>query len=203
MKSEIIGIKGKNYRYMTPRELFSDNIYYDDYIYNGVLKGSNSCLTKRGRQRGIAKKRERSRERSRESIEENEEFKIKEKTIEKNNLREKNTKKKPKKDLNLENKDEVMKIIYTQNFIKGFWNENEETKIIIEKYRKEYNLIKKLKNKKIDDKVAITIIIIYFIHKEYPGLLTELSRIIKKAKIFIAKSLNISYENVLKEIGIN
>ena len=71
MKSEIIGIKGKNYRYMTPRELFSDDIYDDDYIYNGVLEGSNSYLTKRGRQR------------SRESIEENEEFKIKEKTIEK------------------------------------------------------------------------------------------------------------------------
>jgi hypothetical protein len=104
-----------------------------------------------------------------------------------------------KKDL----KDDVMKIINTQNFIEGYWSENKQTKIIKEKYQKEYNLIKNLKNEKINDNVAITIIIIYFIYKEHFELLKELSRIIKKAKLFIKKEIKISYEQIIKDIGIN
>jgi hypothetical protein len=96
-----------------------------------------------------------------------------------------------------------MKIINTQNFIEGFWSENKQTKIIKEKYQKEYNLIKNLKNEKINDNVAITIIIIYFIYKEHFELLKELSRIIKKAKLFIKKEIKISYEQIIKDIGIN
>ena len=96
-----------------------------------------------------------------------------------------------------------MKIINTQNFIEGFWSENKQTKIIKEKYQKEYNLIKNLKNEKINDNVAITIIIIYFIYNEHFELLKELSRIIKKAKLFIKKEIKISYEQIIKDIGIN
>ena len=96
-----------------------------------------------------------------------------------------------------------MKIINTQNFIEGYWSENKQTKIIREKYQKEYNLIKNLKNEKINDNVAITIIIIYFIYKEHFELLKELSRIIKKAKLFIKKEIKISYEQIIKDIGIN
>ena len=96
-----------------------------------------------------------------------------------------------------------MKIINTQNFIEGYWSENKQTKIIKEKYQKEYNLIKNLKNEKINDNVAITIIIIYFIYKEHFELLKELSRIIKKAKLFIKKEIKISYEQIIKDIGIN
>ena len=33
-------------------------------------------------------------------------------------------------------------MIGTQNFIEGYWEENEYTKIIKEKYQKEYDLIK-------------------------------------------------------------
>lgn len=78
-------------------------------------------------------------------------------------------------------------MIKTHNFIKWFWSENKETKIITEKYKKEYDLIKgiKNKNKNISDDVAMMIIIIYFIYKEHSKLLKELSKIIKKAKIFI------------------
>ena len=96
-----------------------------------------------------------------------------------------------------------MKIINTQNFIEGYWSENKQTKIIKEKYQKEYNLIKNLKNEKINDNVAITVIIIYFIYKEHFELLKELSRIIKKAKLFIKKEIKISYEQIIKDIGIN
>ena len=98
-------------------------------------------------------------------------------------------------------KDDVMKIINTQNFVEGFWSENEQTKIILKKYKKEYDLIKKLKNKNINDNVAITVVIIYFIYKEHTELLKELSRIIKKAKLFIKKETKITYDNIIKEIG--
>ena len=61
----------------------------------------------------------------------------------------------------------------------------------------------KLENKNINDKVAITILIIYFINKEYSGLINELVMIIKKANKFIQQITNDNYENILKSIGIN
>ena len=96
-----------------------------------------------------------------------------------------------------------MKIIKTQNFIKGYWDENNKTKIIKEKYKNEFNLLKGLKNKNINDNVIMTIIMIYFIYKEHSELLTELSRIIKKAKIFIKKETKSTYEDIIKKIQIN
>ena len=46
-----------------------------------------------------------------------------------------------KNDLN--NKDDFMKMINTQDFINGFWDKNEQTKIIKEKYEKEFESLKK------------------------------------------------------------
>ena len=105
-------------------------------------------------------------------------------------------------ELNLDEKEGIMTMIKTQNFVKGFWNENKQTKIIKEKYKKEYDLIKGIKDKKISDDVAMTIIIIYFICKEHSELLKELSRIIKKAKLFIKNETKSTYDNIIKEIGI-
>ena len=96
-----------------------------------------------------------------------------------------------------------MKMINTQDFIDGFWEENNYTKIIKEQYQKEYDLLKNIKNKKINDKIALTILIIYFINKEHSELLKDLIMIIKKGKIFIQKETNDNYENILKEIGLN
>ena len=93
-----------------------------------------------------------------------------------------------------------MKMINTQDFIDGYWEENDYTKIIKEKYQKEFCL---LKDKKIHDKVAITILVILYINKEYQELLNELLMIIKKAKIYIQKETNNSYENIIKELNIN
>ena len=104
--------------------------------------------------------------------------------------------------INLEEKEKVMKILRTQDFNKGNWEENNETKKIKEKYIKEYNLLICLKDTKINDSIAMTIIIIYFIYKEYHELLSKLSRIIKKAKNFIRKETNTSYEKIIKQIGI-
>ena len=84
-------------------------------------------------------------------------------------------------------KDSLMNIINTQNFVEGFWDINDKTKIVKEKYQKEFDLLKGLKDENIDDKVAITIIIIYYINKEYSKYLTELVMLIKKGKMFIKK----------------
>ena len=108
------------------------------------------------------------------------------------------------KKIDLNKKDDIMKIINSQDFINGFWEINEITEIIKEKYKKEYDLLKGIKNNKImmNDKVAITILIIYFINKEHPELLDELLMIIAKAKIYISNEAKETYENITKEIGI-
>ena len=59
----------------------------------------------------------------------------------------------------------MIKIINTQDFIDGFWDINEKTKIIKEKYEKEFELLNQLKVKKVDDKIIMTVLIIYFIYK--------------------------------------
>ena len=100
-------------------------------------------------------------------------------------------------------KDEFMEMINSQDFIEGYWEQNKHTKVIIEKYEKEYKLIKGLKNKNIDDKTAITILVIYFIYKEHSNSLNDLLMIIKKSKKFIKKAANDSYENIIKEANIN
>ena len=73
------------------------------------------------------------------------------------------------------NKKDIKYIIYTQDFIKGFWNYNDLTNLVKEKYEKEYEILKKLNN----DKVCMTILIIYVINKDYPEYLDELSPIFK------------------------
>ena len=106
------------------------------------------------------------------------------------------------KKISLNDKDDIMKMINTQDFINGFWDDNEYTKIIKEKYKKEYNLLKEIKNINITEKVAITFLIIYFVNKEHPELLDELILIIKKAKIFILNETKETYENIIKEIKV-
>jgi hypothetical protein len=123
------------------------------------------------------------------------------KIYEKEEKEEKEVKTAQKVDLN--NKDDLMKMINTQDFISGFWDINEQTKIIKEKYEKKFESLKKIKDGKLNDKIIITILIIYFINKEYPELLKELVMIIKKGKSFIQEKTEETYENILKEIGIN
>ena len=97
---------------------------------------------------------------------------------------------------------EIKKIIDYQNFVEGYWEINEKTKKIQEIYENEFKLLKELKDKKISDNIAITILIVYCINKEHSELLKELFMIIQKAKKFIKKNANDTYENILKEIGI-
>ena len=83
------------------------------------------------------------------------------------------------------NESDVWKIINSQDFVEGYWELNEETKIVKEKYEKEFELLKGLKGKNIDDKIDITILIIYFINNQHPELLNQLVMVIRKAKLFI------------------
>ena len=112
-------------------------------------------------------------------------------------------KKEEKINLNLNDKESIMQIINTQDFIIGCWDINDKTKIVKEKYEKEFELLKNLKNKNVDDKIAMTIIIIYFINKEHSELLNELIMIIKKGKIFIHDKTKETYEYFIKEIGLS
>ena len=105
--------------------------------------------------------------------------------------------------IDIDKKENIMKLINTQDFIDGYWEDNEYTKKIKEKYQKEYDLLKGLKTKNINDRIALTILVIHFINKEHSELLADLLMILKKAKIFIQKEAKDSYENIMKEIGIN
>ena len=110
--------------------------------------------------------------------------------------------KKEKEKLNMKEKEKLMEIIRSQNFIEGFWNINNKTEGVKKKYEKEFNLIKQLKEKNMDDIIAMTIIIIYFINKECLAFNDELIVIIKKAKYYIMKKIGDSYENIIKKAGI-
>ena len=105
--------------------------------------------------------------------------------------------------LDLNEKESIMKMVGTQNFVEGFWEDNEYTKEIKNKYQKEYEQIKGIKNKNMNDTIALTILIIYFLNKEHPNLISELIMIIKKAKQFISKQTKDNYDNIIKEIGLN
>ena len=116
----------------------------------------------------------------------------------------KEIKKEGKKEIknDLKDKEEIMKIINTQNFIEGYWDVNDKTSKIKNIYEKEFKLLKELKGKKIDDNVAMTIIIIYFINKEKKELLDELVLILKKAKLYVQEKTGDSYDEIIKKAGI-
>ena len=120
--------------------------------------------------------------------------KIKRHEIEKEQAKREIDKIKTKK---FEEKEKIMKIVKTLNFIEGFWEINEMNKFIIEKYKKEYE---KLKLKYSKDKVIITILIIYYLNKECFEFMNELIMIIKKAKDFIQKEINCSYEDIVENL---
>jgi len=96
-----------------------------------------------------------------------------------------------------------MEMIGTQNFIKGYWKENEYTKIIKDECQKEYDLIKGIKTKNLHEKISLTILIIYFMNKEHSNLISGVIMFIKKAKQFILKETRDNYDNIIKEIGLN
>ena len=96
----------------------------------------------------------------------------------------------------------ILKTAGTQNKYRGFWEENIYTKKIKEKYQNEYDLITGIKNKNMNDVIALTILVIYYMNKENPKIASQLGAIVR-AKKFIFAQTNDSYENIIKEIGLN
>ena len=99
---------------------------------------------------------------------------------------------------NEKRKNDIMNIINTQDFIEGFWEYNEQTKYVKEKYEKEYDLL--IKNGNINEKIAMTILIIYYIEEECSELLNELSLIIIKAKKYIQKETKSTYDDIILNV---
>ena len=96
----------------------------------------------------------------------------------------------------------ILKMVGTQNKYIGFWEENIYTKKIKEKYQNEYDLITGIKNKNMNDVIALTILVIYYMNKENPKIASQLGAVVR-AKKFIFAQTNDSYENIIKEIGLN
>ena len=102
----------------------------------------------------------------------------------------------------LMHKKKIMKIIKTQNFINGYWGINEQTKFILKDYKEDYELLKKFMSVfyqvpiNLQEHVIMTFIIICYIKEQYFKLISELTIIFKKAKLFIEKEIKESYEHI-------
>ena len=99
---------------------------------------------------------------------------------------------------NEKRKNDIMNMVNTQDFIEGFWEYNEQTKYVKEKYEKEYDLL--IKNGNINEKIAMTILIIYYLEEECSELLNELSLIIIKAKKYIQKEAKSTYDDIILNV---
>ena len=108
-------------------------------------------------------KEEEEREKKIKILEEKNKKILEEKEKERKYEEESNMKKAELERKKSEEKEKLMKIIKTQDYIDGFWDVNDMTKFIFEKYKKKYDL---LKEKNFDDKVAMTILMIYYLKTE-------------------------------------
>ena len=76
----------------------------------------------------------------------------------------------------------------SQDIIEGFWDENENTKKIIneisDKFKKIENKVKELKNN-VDTKILFTISVIYYLNTKHPDKLADYRLVINKAKKYL------------------
>ena len=112
-------------------------------------------------------------------------------------------KKEKEKKVEKDNKKmKVMEIINTQDFLDGFWTLNEKAKNVKKKFEKEFKKLIGLKNPKLKQNIAMTILIIYFINKKHSELLKELTMIINKGKNYIKTETKYNYKTILTIVGI-
>jgi hypothetical protein len=101
-------------------------------------------------------------------------------------------------------KDELTRLIMSQDIIEGTWNENEETKKIIniitqDKFNKITNKVKGL-NKGIQEiKIIYTLLVIYYLNNKHSDKLNDYRLVINKSKKYLM-SQGIKYEEFI--IGI-
>ena len=102
--------------------------------------------------------------------------------------------------------DEFNDILMAQDIIEGFWDENEETKILIKKIKGGYDKIMEyIKNKKINSdnlsKIMYTILAIYYIEKEKAKKIKEYRLVINKGKKYLLNQ-GFNYDEEIKKINI-
>ena len=104
----------------------------------------------------------------------------------------------------LETKDFTSNIIMNQDVIEGFWEENEETKKIIEiitmsKYNKIKNNVNLLYKGSNEIRIIYTVLVIYYLNIKCQERLNELRLVINKAKKYLEKN-GINYDNIISGI---
>ena len=109
-----------------------------------------------------------------------------------------------KKEDNNEIKDDLTRLIMSQDIIEGSWNENGETKKLInivtqDKFNKISNKVKGLNKGLQEIKIIYTLLVIYYLNTKHSDKLNDYRLVINKGKKFLMKQ-GINYEDII--IGI-
>ena len=101
-------------------------------------------------------------------------------------------------------KDEITRLIMSQDIIEGAWNENEETKKLINiitqnKFNLIHNKVKGLNKGAQETKIIYTILVIYFLEMKHSDKLNDYRLVINKAKKFLTGQ-GVKYEDFIAGI---
>ena len=101
-------------------------------------------------------------------------------------------------------KNEITRLIMSQDIIEGAWNENEETKKLINiitqnKFNLISNKVKGLNKGPQETKIIYTILVIYYLTMKHSDKLNDYRLVINKAKKFLIGQ-GIKYEDFI--VGI-
>ena len=110
----------------------------------------------------------------------------------------------PSSNKNNEIKDDITRIIMSQDIIEGFWEENNETKklinaITLDKFNKIKNKVNTLYKGPNEMKLIYTVLVIYYLNTKCSTRLDEFRLIINKANKYMEKN-GIKYENIVDGI---
>ena len=101
-------------------------------------------------------------------------------------------------------KDDITRIIMSQDIIEGFWEENNDTKKLVsiissDKFNKIKNKVNTLYKGPNEIKLIYTILVIYYLNTKCSARLDEFRLIINKANKYLEKN-GIKYENIVTGI---
>ena len=104
----------------------------------------------------------------------------------------------------IKEKDDATSIIMTQDVIEGFWDENEETKRLINimtwnKFNNIKNKVKALNKGEKENKIIFTILVMYYLNEKCSKRLNEFRLVLNKANKYL-KSNGITYESIISGI---
>ena len=105
---------------------------------------------------------------------------------------------------NNEIKDDLTRLIMSQDIIEGSWNENGETKKLInivtqDKFNKISNKVRGLNKGLLEIKIIYTLLVIYYLNTKHSGKLNDYRLVINKGKKFLMKQ-GIQYEDIINGI---